>query len=65
MKREITRKDGIVYERKNKTRNYDSNINIRVSRETLEELKKIAAKLGVKYNSMVRGIIEDFVEKEK
>jgi predicted DNA binding CopG/RHH family protein len=65
MKQEITRKDGIVYERKNKTRNYDSNINIRVSRETLEELKKIAAKLGVKYNSMVRGIIEDFVEKEK
>jgi len=65
MKQEITKKDGIVYERKNKTRNYDSNINIRVSRETLEELKKIAAKLGVKYNSMVRGIIEDFVEKEK
>lgn len=65
MKQEISRKDGIVYERKNKIRNYDSNINIRVSRETLEELKKIAAKLGVKYNAMVRGIIEDFVEKEK
>ena len=65
MKQEITRKDGIVYERKNKTRNYDSVINVRVSRETLEELKQIAEKLGVKYNTMVREILEDYVEKEK
>ena len=65
MKQEIPRKDGIVYERKNKTRNYDSVINVRVSRETLEELKQIAEKLGVKYNTMVREILEDYVEKEK
>lgn len=65
MKQEITRKDGIVYERKNKTRNYDSVINIRISKETVEDLKKIANNQGVKYNTMVREIIEDFVEKEK
>ena len=65
MKQQITRKDGINYERKSKTRNYDSVINVRVSRETLEELKQIAEKLGVKYNTMVREILEDYVEKEK
>ena len=61
----ITRKDGIEYERKAKTRNYDSIINIRVSRETIEDLKQIANKYGIKYNTMVRELIEDYIEKEK
>lgn len=65
MKNKIVRKDGIEFERKSKTRNYDSVINVRVSRETLEELKQIAEKLGVKYNTMVREILKDYVEKEK
>lgn len=61
----ITRKDGIEYERKNKTRNYDSIINIRVSRETIEDLKEIASKYGIKYNTMVREVLEDYIRKEK
>ena len=61
----IIRKDGIEYERKAKTRNYDSIINIRVSRETIEDLKAIANKYGIKYNTMVRELIEDYIEKEK
>lgn len=62
----IIRKDGIEYERiKTKTRNYDSIINIRVSRETIEDLKQIASKYGIKYNTMVRELIEDYIEKEK
>lgn len=65
MKNKIIRKDGIEYERKSKTRNYDSTINIRVSRETLNDLKNIAEHLGVKYNTMIREILEDFVIKEK
>ena len=65
MKNKIIRKDGIEYERKSKTRNYDSTINIRVSHETLNDLKNIAEHLGVKYNTMIREILEDFVIKEK
>ena len=65
MIQQITRKDGINYERKSKTRNYDSVINVRVSRETLEQLKQIAEKLGIKYNAIIREVLEDFVEKEK
>lgn len=65
MKNKIVRKDGIEYERKSKTRNYDSAINIRVSHETIEDLKAIASKYGVKYNTMVREVLEDYVEKEK
>lgn len=65
MKYKIVRKDGIEYERKSKTRNYDSVINIRVSHETIEELKKIAEKYGTKYNTMVREVLEDYVEREK
>lgn len=65
MKNKITRKDGIEYERKSKTRNYNSVINIRVSRETIEELKRIAEKYGTKYNTMVREVLEDYVEREK
>jgi predicted DNA binding CopG/RHH family protein len=65
VKMKITRKDGIEYERKNKTRNYDSIINIRVSRETIEDLKQIASKYGIKYNTMVREVLEDYIRKEK
>ena len=65
MKKEIIRKDGIKYERKNKTKNYDSVINIRIAKETIEDLKEIANKYGVKYNTMIREILEDYIEKEK
>ena len=65
MKNKITRKDGIEYERKSKTRNYDSVINIRISKETIEDLKTIANKYGTKYNTMVREVLEDYVEREK
>ena len=62
----IIRKDGIEYEKtKEKEKHYDSNINIRVSRETIESLKQIADKYGIKYNTMVRELIEDYIEKEK
>ena len=44
---------------------YDSNINIRIAKSTIEELKKIADKYGIKWNTMVREILEDYVEREK
>lgn len=62
----IIRKDGIEYEKlKEKEKHYDSNINIRVSRETIEDLKQIASKYGIKYNTMIREILEDYVERER
>ena len=61
MKQQINRKDGINYERKSKTRNFDSTINIRVSKETVEDLKKIAKNSNVKYNTMIREILEEVV----
>ena len=65
MKNKITRKDGIEYERKSKVKNYDTVINMRISSETVKHLKEIAARYGTKYNTMVREILEDYVEREK
>ena len=65
MKNKITRKDGIEYERKSKTKNYDSVINIRVSHETIEELKQIANRYGTKYNTLIRELLEDYIERER
>lgn len=65
MKNKITRKDGIEYERKSKTRNYDSVINIRVSHETIEKLKQIANRYGTKYNTLIRELLEDYIERER
>ena len=65
MKQTIIRKDGTEFERNMKSKKYDSNINIRVSRGTIEALKKIADKYEIKYNTMVREILEDYVEREK
>lgn len=65
MKNKIIRKDGIEYERKSKTRNYDSVINIRVSHETVEDLKQIADMYGTKYNTLARKLLEGYAAKIK
>ena len=65
MKQKIIRKDGIIMERTIKEKHYDSNICIRISKETIEDLKTIADRLGIKYNTMIREILEDYVEREK
>lgn len=62
---EIKRCDGIEYERKSKVKNYDTVINMRISSETVKDLKEIATRYGTKYNTMVREILEDYVEREK
>lgn len=64
MKQTIIR-NGKEIERNKKIVNYDSNINIRISSETIKQLKEIANKYGVKYNTMVREVLEDYVEREK
>ena len=64
MKQTIIR-NGKEIERNMKEKHYDSNICIRVSKETIEQLKEIAEKYGTKWNTMVREILEDYVEREK
>lgn len=64
MKQTIIR-NGKEIVRNMKIVNYDSNINIRVSSETIKDLKKIADKYGIKYNAMIRGVLEDYVERER
>ena len=64
MKQTIIR-NGKEIERTMKEKHYDSNINIRISKETIEDLKKIAYKYGIKYNTMIREVLEDYVEREK
>ena len=64
MKQTIIR-NGKEIVRNMKIVNYDSNINIRVSSETIKDLKKIADKYGIKYNTMVREVLEDYVERER
>ena len=58
----ITRKDGIVYERKKKEQNYDCRLNIKFAKKDLERIKKVAQKEGKKYQTMIREIICDFIE---
>lgn len=41
---------------------YDSNINIRFSSEKLVELKEIAKRKNIKYNTLIRNIIENYIE---
>ena len=60
----ITRSDGIVYKRKKRNNNFDCHLNIKYFKDKIEMLKKIAEKKGIKYNQMLRDLIDDFIEKE-
>lgn len=40
-------------------------LNMRFDEEMLEELKKIADKKGIKYQTMVRNILIQFIEEHK
>lgn len=64
MKQTIIR-NGKEITRNMKAINYDSNICIRMSSNTIVDLKMIANKHNKKYNTMIREILEDYVEKNK
>lgn len=64
MIQKITRSDGIVYERRTKEGQYDTKIQIRLSSEQIEKLKEYAEKENLKYTSLIRELIEDFIERE-
>ena len=64
MKQIITRSDGITYERKQKEKQYDTKTNIRMASEDLEKLREYAKKENIKYTTLMRELIEDFIERE-
>lgn len=58
----IERKDGIIYERQPRKEGlYNKHLTIKIKEETILDLKKIAKFKGIKYQTMVRTILEEFV----
>lgn len=62
MTQKIIRVDGIEYERKKKNVKYTGNLNIRYEKEKIEQLKEIAQKKEVKYNQLIRMILDEYIE---
>lgn len=63
----IERKDGIKYYRKSKYKDEvcDTNINVRINKEKLEMFKKIALEKNIKYQALVKKMIDDYIEENK
>ena len=57
----ITRKDGITYTRR-KREKLDCRLNARVYKRTIDKLKSIASFRGIKYQNLVREILEEYVD---
>jgi len=60
----VKRKDGIEYYRRKKEI-LNIKVNIRISENTLNELKEIAQKKGIKYNALIRNVLENYIETNK
>lgn len=58
----IVRKDGIVYERKKRPNCFDCHLNIKFYRKDIEKLKVIANDEGINYNTLVRNILNSYIE---
>lgn len=64
MTQTITRSDGITYERRTKKAQYDGKVQIRLANKDVEKLKDYAKKENLNYTSLIRELIEDFIERE-
>lgn len=45
--------------------NYDTKINIRINSKKLEQIREIAKNKNMKYNQLIRDIIDDYIAKDK
>ena len=45
--------------------NYDTKINVRISSKKLEQIREIAKNKNMKYNQLIRDIIDDYIAKEE
>lgn len=63
----VERKDGIKYYRKakNKDNIYDKKLGLRVSQDLIDNIRKIAENKGIGYNTLIRQIIENYIEENK
>ena len=58
----ITRKDGIIYERKKKEQNFDFRVNLKCYSGMIKSLKEIAVLEDKKYQQLIREILEKYIE---
>lgn len=52
-------------EKYNTTINYDTKVNIRFNSEKLEQIREIAKNKNMKYNQLIRDIIDEYIAKEE
>jgi len=62
----IQRKDGIMYEKSQtyNTTHYDFAITFRYKLEQINKLKSIADRQGIKYQTLIKNILDDYIDKE-
>ena len=51
-------------EKYNTVVNYDTKVNFRISSEKLSQIREIAKNKNIKYNQLIRDIIDDYIAKE-
>ena len=60
----IIRKDGITYYRKKRKLNCDKLLAIKWNNNSLEKFKKIANKKNVRYQILLKQVLEEYIEGE-
>lgn len=60
----IKRSDGIEYYRKKREIKYDVRVNFKWSSSQLNKMKQIAGEKGMKYHTLIKEVLDDFIEKE-
>lgn len=60
----IVRKDGISYYRTKKKINYDKLLAIKWSEESIKKLKQIAKRKNIKYQILMKQVLEEYIERE-
>lgn len=60
----IKRADGIEYYRKKREIKYDVRVNFKWSSSQLNKMKQIAEKKGMKYHTLIKEILDKYIEEE-
>lgn len=58
----ITRKDGIVYERRKREKNCDCAITLKFNSKKREMLKELAEKKHINYQALIKNVLYDYIE---
>lgn len=61
----IERKDGVIYERKPRKINNETNICMRISGTLKEKLRNIALDKQVSYQTLIKNVLENYVNNYK